>query len=263
MTTMFDQFDSWTVFDEDNDSSFTSMFNEFVEAKIASAVQDTAPELERQLHNAWKGNRDLRNDFQDQRILKERLERHYEEVVKSLSDSNKKIESLNEENGRLEAGAEGYQDSLRIYIEEGANLRKENAKLSDAHFEGAKLILGLNSDIDDLKAAADIHSIRATQTQGRLDFAQKSIVKRNKKIRDLDRQVQDQDKSIELLRSSNHRLEDIVETLDNPSLPDEPAPGFNVPEYHGTLIAELYARIEAIRKRLDTPISDFGEDPTR
>ena len=83
--------------------------------KIVNDQDNDIQELGRQLHNAWKGNKDYR----------------------------KEIDSLHDEICRLEAKEKVYQDSLRFYVEENAKLRNINAMLR-------KQVLDLEDQVETL-----------------------------------------------------------------------------------------------------------------
>ena len=232
-------------------------------------------ELTRQLHNAWKCNKDQREDIfilqakldealvelKDMRLNRDHFYNLLNEKRKTHKARFAENESLQDEVGRLESNVKGYQDSQRIYIEDAAILRKDNvlrvAEVKDLEERHEILNTNYTNVLENWKAADSQSDSWFTKYSREHDAWEK-----------LDQKVSEQASELFTLQSEIKRLEDIVETLDNPSLPDEPADHsdpllLRINRLEGDLearnntISELY---DQLRNPIE-PI-DHGPEPT-
>jgi len=117
--------------------------------KIISSREDDIKECERQLHNAWKGNKELREELDDANANQQHQKYSITHLTDALehwkSSAGNWKGSTNYWRGRTaywdkiaasradraDTLKKEYQDSLRIYIEDAAELRAHINELED------------------------------------------------------------------------------------------------------------------------------------
>ena len=165
-------------------------------------------EVGRHLHNAWRGNKDLRED--DSKLRIELLELRTN--IKDLCEENCTITEFNK---GLEAELGSSQDENSRIAELEQEL--EEMTTNRDYFYNA-LILEKRMSKDKLKKA----EFARASLDGQYTIANKQIAHLNIKSQVLNSDIDRRNHTISELYDQIKDLEDQLETLDNPSLPVGP-----------------------------------------